>query len=208
MDVFSELKQASLESVETDPTFDSQKAGRFWRNHADDVARVMMASEVQTLAKIDTDKKHVEVASPQSIYAVGEVRASFFDESTFQSVMGTNWVLCDGRNVSGSRFQTTTGNTSIPDLRGIFPRGKDNGRGLNPDGDLALGFQQGQAYISHTHTINAQSGNSAFPGPGEAWANTINNGGTVQSNSWNGENAGGNEIRPKSVTINYFIKIN
>src|SRR5579864_2679083 len=62
---------------------------------------------------------------------VGSVVCSMLDEPTFQG-QTTNptpqrWILADGRNVSGSAYQTLTGHANVPDLRGTFLRGKDNG---------------------------------------------------------------------------------
>lgn len=59
---------------------------------------------------------------------VGSIQDSVLTEAQFQSETGTNWILADGRNVAGSRYSTVTGFTNVPDLRGVFRRGKNNGR--------------------------------------------------------------------------------
>lgn len=92
------------------------------------------------------------------ILPVGSIVASMLDESTFQaqntSPSPERWVLADGRDVTGSTYQSLTGDTTIPDLRGNFLRGKNNGRSdgkENPDGDLALGTYTASKFASHNH---------------------------------------------------------
>lgn len=89
---------------------------------------------------------------------VGSVVDSMLTESQFQTEIGNLsspyiWVLADGRNVAGSAYAILTGNTTIPDLRAVLTRGKDNGRGLNPDGDLTLGTYTADKYLSHNHGV-------------------------------------------------------
>ncbi len=66
--------------------------------------------------------------------AVGSIQQSLLSEAQFQAVMGTtNWVLADGQGVSGSTYQTLTGNANVPDFRGCFVRmagGDASGVGL------------------------------------------------------------------------------
>jgi hypothetical protein len=79
---------------------------------------------------------------------VGAILHSNLTEAQFQAEQGAGWVLADGRSVTGSRYETVTGNANIPDLRGRFLRGKNNGRndGLeNPGGELNLGQNQSEA---------------------------------------------------------------
>ena len=71
--------------------------------------------------------------------AVGDVKSSMLTEAQYQTHFGSEWVLADGRDVTGSDYHTITSNTNIPDLRGTFLRGKDNSRGLDPDGEKSLG---------------------------------------------------------------------
>jgi hypothetical protein len=87
--------------------------------------------------------------------AVGTVHESVLTEAQFQSIRGTDWVLCDGRNVAGSDYHAITGSVVIPDMRGLHYRGKNNGRSdgnQNPGGDLALGTFQSDDAKAHVHT--------------------------------------------------------
>lgn len=81
----------------------------------------------------------------QNFFQVGDVKESLLDLATFQSLHGSGWVLMDGQDVTGSRYHLLTGNSTVPDARGMFLRAKNNGRndGLeNPEADFALGAQQ------------------------------------------------------------------
>ena len=55
----------------------------------------------------------------KKITPVGTVMHSMLDEATFQGQTSTDWVLADGRSVAGSVYQSLTGLSVIPDLRGI-----------------------------------------------------------------------------------------
>lgn len=205
MDVSSELKHASLENLENDPSFESQNAGRIWRNHADDEIRCMMNSKIQTIPALALGNQAAIVrTSDKENSHIGEIRSAMVTESVFQQQTHAGWVLADGRNVSGSTFATLTGSSNIPDLRGIYLRGKDHGRGQNPDGDLAVGTFQDDTFLSHGHTIGTNtngSGGSSVMTTG--LPNTNPSASFILSSS-----SGGNETRPKSVTVNFFIRIN
>lgn len=129
---------------------------------------------------------------------VGTIVHSMLSTTQFASEYGANWVLADGRSVTGSKYEQITGISSIPDMRGLFLRGK--GATFNPDGDLALGTFTDDKLRSHTHGAGA-----------------IDNGGTgiFQSGGGGSRNqtlltdaTGGNETAPKSITVNIFIRIN
>jgi hypothetical protein len=149
---------------------------------------------------------------------VGDVKTSMLTEAQFQAQHNDTWVLMDGRGVGGSTYETITGSSTIPDARGQFLRGKNNGRAdgqENPDGDVALGTYQADEFASHNHgggnhnhTYN-KGGSDAFNGPFSDSTNDQNPPDGVTDNSGVIINTeGGNETRPKNVTINYFIKIN
>jgi microcystin-dependent protein len=58
-------------------------------------------------------------------FTVGSVQQSLLTEVQWATVMGaeaTNWVLADGRSVSGSKWATITGQSTVPDMRGGFLR--------------------------------------------------------------------------------------
>ncbi|MEY3786534.1 MAG: hypothetical protein RLZ75_739 [Pseudomonadota bacterium] len=155
-----------------------------------------------------------------AILPVGTIIHSMLTIAQFSSQYGDNWVIADGRLVTGSLFESITGISQIPDLRGGFLRAK--GATLNPDGDLALGTLTAPKYASHYHQeqscsygstgvatpaylLNTSSGGvdySIFATPGGGIERVATSGplNTVAS--------GGNETAPVSITVNVFIRIN
>ena len=68
----------------------------------------------------------------------------------------TNWLECNGQAVSQSLYpQLYTIMTTVPDLRGVFVRGYDNGKGTDPN--RTLGSLQTHAYQSHTHQVTGNT---------------------------------------------------
>lgn len=132
----------------------------------------------------------------------------------------TGWLECDGSLISrttyaslfaviGTRYGVGDGSTTfaIPDFRGEFLRGWDNGSGNDPDaasrtnrGDGItgnnVGTKQGQQLLAHNHTLNsvtegtAGGGTSLRSGPGGVGTSTV----------------GGNETRPRNVNVMWIIK--
>ena len=90
---------------------------------------------------------------------------------------------------SGSNFQ-------LPDLRGEFIRGLDNGRGI--DSGRAMGSNQGFAIQSHNHSVPVQN----FQDEGVA----IGISGDGNPTTINTNNRGGAETRPRNVALVYCIK--
>jgi hypothetical protein len=144
---------------------------------------------------------------------VGAIVSSMFTLAQFQAQNGLGWVLANGANVSGSSYAAITLSSTIPDLRGMALRGKNNGRvdgNQNPDGDSALGTYQADQFGTHQHVTNSDgvtdtniAGYSyvANNGPNDLSGNSgISHGFTA--------NSGGNESRMKNITVNHFIRIN
>ena len=156
--------------------------------------------------------KSIAVGGAQNDGFVGDIVASSLTELQFQTQRSNSWILMDGRGVTGSKYNSLTGNTTIPDARGQFLRGKNNGRidgKENPDGDLALGTQQSDAMQGHRHTYSA-----VMNGP-DRTQGTVNPGnvgtGTTSdpvTDGTHGTPRTASETRSKNITVNYFIKIN
>ena len=136
--------------------------------------------------------------------SIGDVRHSMLTLAQFQQENGSTWVLCDGSDITGSQLATLTGNATLPDARGQFLRGKNNGRSdgqENPDGDVAIGAAQLDELKSHTHAMRFyDSGTGGGP-------SGVKNDGPFADHGYM-SSAGGNETRPKNITVNIFIKIN
>ena len=132
---------------------------------------------------------------------------------TARSTAPTGWMVRDGSAVSrttyarlfaaiGTLYGAGNGTTTfnLPDGRGAFDRGLDNGRGL--DAGRTLGSYQADALGSHRH---ADGADGAFPGSttggGFAFVN--------QAGAGSGSNTGftgGTETRPKNVAYLPIIK--
>ncbi len=131
------------------------------------------------------------------------------------------YLICNGAAVSrsvyldlfaviGTAFGGGDGRTTfnIPDLRGLFLRGRDGGAGRDMDrawrssllpggnaGDNVGSYQQDEIK-AHTHTVWQPYGNGAANGHG---AQDVDR--AIESGS-----TGGSETRPKNVYVNFIIK--
>lgn len=149
-----------------------------------------------------------------AILPVGSIIDSMLTQDQMDGFVGVgNWVIAAGQDVSDSQYTLTTGYTSVPDLRGVLTRGKNNGRSAstgNADGDLALGTYQADQLKSHDH-LSAADGAMAFVD------STIRGDGVIERDEGSeyrietGKRTGatgGNETRGRCVTVNKFIRIN
>lgn len=87
---------------------------------------------------------------------IGQVVYAHLTEAQFQTQAGNGWILADGRNVAGSAYASITGSSTVDDLRGVFIRGKNNGRAdgkENTYADRALGFYEYDNTGNHFHTM-------------------------------------------------------
>lgn len=101
----------------------------------------------------------------------------------------------------GTTFGAGDGSTTfaLPDLRGYFPRGWDDGRGI--DTSRVFGSNQNDDFKSHNHTANGHSiynGNNSIGGQ--------SSGVYVGMNSITISSSGGTETRPKNIALLYCIK--
>jgi microcystin-dependent protein len=104
--------------------------------------------------------------------------------------------------VIGDTYGSGDGSTTfnIPDLRGEFLRGWDNGRGV--DENRNIGTWQNDDFKSHTHLYqgfhNTGTGGGGAADQGYAQA--------LDSNKWTSDAKGGKETRPRNIAIMYCIK--
>ncbi|MEX0304347.1 MAG: phage tail protein [Leisingera sp.] len=124
------------------------------------------------------------------------------------------WFECDGSTVSRTTYDklfasigTTYGNGNgstnynLPDLRGEFLRGWDNGRGV--DSGRALGSFQSDELKAHKHVQTGASGSGGNLTNYSA-ANSTSDTSTTLNNQT--KNTGGSETRPRNVAVMYCIK--
>jgi len=103
-------------------------------------------------------------------------------------------------NAIGTTFGTGDGSTTfnLPDLRGEFIRGWDNGRGV--DSGRAFGSAQGHQMQQHTHAVPIAG---AFTGGSQSFQGDSDSIG--QSGAAGGTSNGG-ENRPRNVALLACIK--
>ena len=131
--------------------------------------------------------------------------------SIASTVIPTGFLECNGAAVSrttysslfagiGTIFGSGNGSTTfnIPDLRGEFIRGWDNGRGI--DVDRVFGSGQGDSFRAHSHNITGTSENINNT-PGFHFYNTNQFNTTASTVS-----AGGTETRPRNIALMFCIK--
>lgn len=136
----------------------------------------------------------------------------------FSTVVPTGFLECNGVAISrttyaalfaviGTTFGPGDGLTTfqLPDCRGEFIRGWDNGRGVDPA--RTFGSAQGDMLKSHKHNYysieNASSTGAAANRvfnlqPDNPWAN--------DTNKFDTTNTGGSETRPRNIAAMYIIR--
>lgn len=185
---------------------------------------VLKTSADALLAKVDTTLPRK--ISSGDLNPVGAKTYSMLTEAQFQAQNGSGWVLADGRNVSGSDYHTKTGQTTVPDLRGVHLRGKNNGRADgNQDtaGERSVrSFQNtaipnilGYAETSYAAMLSTYSGALVTEGSVLAAASTPGYSGShevgyleITASLSNSIYQSVTEARVKNVAVNIFIKIN
>jgi phage-related tail fiber protein len=120
---------------------------------------------------------------------------------------------CDGAAVSrttyallfavvGTTFGAGNGTTTfnVPDLRGEFVRGWDDGRGV--DTGRAFGSTQADALKAHLHSVTPP----ASDGTGGSGLTGTGSGGSETITPYNTAETGGAETRPRNVAMLYIIR--
>lgn len=98
-------------------------------------------------------------------------------------------------NAIGETYGAGDGVTTfaVPDMRGLFARGLDNGAGI--DSGRALGVEQADDFQAHTHPIQAAQSFTASSGTGYSVYTQYQNTGSY----------GGTETRPKNEAVVFHI---
>lgn len=137
----------------------------------------------------------VEVINANTFYLLSTPSGTRINTSGSQS--GTHsftqslWGLGDG---------STTFN--VPDYRGEFMRGWDDGRGV--DTGRAMGSWQDSQNLAHTHTPNGGGSFTVSGASGPIWTSAA--GGTFKSSGGNTASSGGSEARPINIPVLVCIK--
>jgi microcystin-dependent protein len=104
--------------------------------------------------------------------------------------------------VIGTTYGSGDGSTTfnVPDVRGYFVRGYDNGRGV--DSGRAFGSNQANSIQSHTHGMwQAMSRDSAQGDPNASSAGTFNGGAGQFFSHPNTDSTGSTETRPVNIAF-------
>ncbi|GKV90080.1 phage tail-collar fiber domain-containing protein [Pectobacterium carotovorum] len=114
------------------------------------------------------------------------------------------WLACAGQSFDTSRYPILASRYPqgiLPDLRGEFIRGWDNGRGV----DTGRGNLSGQSFSteSHTHagaTLDSEYGEIVHMGKG------LQNGDATLYSRTGVNNNAGTETRPRNIAFNYIVR--
>lgn len=173
------------------------------RASADNTLQTNINTEASTRASADTAlQTNIDSLGGGMIGSV-----AFFATNTAP----TGWVKANGAVVSisgiyaalfakiGYTFGSSGGTFALPNLRGVFIRGLDEGMGLDPGRTLSNTIQ-GDTFASHTHNYEKQYATNNTYGSGAAtvWDGGNNLGATTST--------GGTETRPKNIALLACIK--
>lgn len=179
-------------------------ANMWWYDSSNDIMYIRNEANTSWIKVADIDQSS-SLFKPVNAVPVGAVNT--FAMSTAPS----GWLSCDGSAVSRTTYSNlfaTVGTThgsgdgsttfGLPDLRGEFVRGWDNGRGV--DSGRSFGSSQADEFKSHSHTLNVW----------QSTTNTAHNGvgaGNTNFRSVRSVDAtGGTETRPRNIALLYCIK--
>lgn len=139
-------------------------------------------------------KQYVDSQASASVVPAGAVMAFY------RSTPPTGWLECNGQSAAAYPNLVALGIITVPDLRGQFVRGWDNGKGTDPGRSLAS--SQGDLIINHTHPIIIYGTNNASGGNAGYSSNSY----SYSANSGGVNSGGGSETRPKNIALMYCIK--
>lgn len=141
---------------------------------------------------------------------VGTIIASYLSKQQMKGTYGDEWVLANGDDVSTkSQFFKITGKTKLPDLRGMFIRGLNEGRNdgkQDPQPNRTAGDYQEDAFKEHHHKLIWH--HRSFHGAGGPGIPPVDEPGKDQPDTTKKPKEGGDETRPKNVAVYFYIKIN
>lgn len=134
---------------------------------------------------------------------IGSVVSSVLTETQFQALHGTGWVLMDGRSCVGSTYATITGQSTIPDARGMVLRGKNNGRSdgnQDPSGERAVGNLQNDSIQGHYHDKSETNHSHGVSDSGHSHGGVVRSNGIAAAGSAVGGNIDFNGTTSSATT--------
>jgi len=180
--------------------------------------------------------KEISVPRIDSGVPLGTVINSMLNETEINAVTTGQWALCDGRDITGSGLASITSLTTVPDMRGAYIRmAGQNASNTNWAGGALNGYQDDTTRRPFTpFTMDSRGNHHHFSGKVENYNDdniykygkkNLNSTGWVGANtqtfgqglaktddagnhSHNINGGGDTETRPKTYSLNYFIRIN
>ncbi|MCO4870498.1 phage tail protein [Escherichia coli] len=120
----------------------------------------------------------------------------------------TGWLKCNGADFSAEEYPELAKaypTNKLPDLRGEFIRGWDDGRGA--DNGRVLLSTQGDAFKSHSHNFDRSCGLKGFdPTAGFDVVTADVNMEIVNHPTRSTVDVGGSETRPRNIAFNYIVR--
>ncbi len=184
----------------------------------------LATNAVSSLSVVDGSLANVDIQddtiTPEKLNAAAFNASSlFFPKGVIIAFGGltppAGWLMCDGRAVSRTEYadlfsaiDITFGNGdgvttfNLPDLRGRFLRGADNGAGRDPDVSLRsamntgglsgdnVGSIQGDQYRSHNHGVTDLGHTHSLDVPGSSGVVAVQAGGSSEGISGGGPPGG------------------
>lgn len=131
------------------------------------------------------------------------------------------WIELNGQDISGYSKLSTLYPSGLPDLRGEFVRGWDNGRGID-SGRVLGSFQQdtvdgssltfnGDPLPSHSHSqtyfsLGGSGGDIQWGGDAKRRTLSNNTGGASAGTPTGTIQGSGTETKPRNISLMYIIK--
>ena len=120
----------------------------------------------------------------------------------------TGWLKCNGAAFSAEEYPELAKaypTNKLPDLRGEFIRGWDDGRGV--DSSRGLLTSQDHLFASHWHWFDKYYALTGFDPTGGQFVVTADaSGNLITANSISTVSVGGSETRPRNVAFNYIVR--
>lgn len=166
---------------------------------------------------------------------LGQIVQSTLDDGAFTSANGSEWCLCDGRSVLNSDYHTVFNKTNVPDLGGVFLRGKNTPNsqldplntaleGYQVDNKAEVTFPTDTNVIDEIRAVKTSGANATVPPAGFVPLQGQTSSPTFTDVDIVGDGtdwqlyekrrttnttlyAGNTETAPKSITVNFFIRI-
>ncbi|MBA5235297.1 tail fiber protein [Pectobacterium aroidearum] len=149
---------------------------------------------------------------PVSLWHTGNLNAASINAISISDLAGiplpfpgavapSGWLKCNGQPFDASQFPVLAARYPtgfLPDLRGEFVRGWDDGRGINPSRGLLT--TESDMFAAHAHVIAAGTSNNV------TGTHMISSNGVSSEQIGTTNPAGGTETRPRNIAFNYIVR--